>query len=96
MSAKCWLYSQQLSVAVDSVRAGVGTVASSESGLRFAALAPQLLAAKDLTELVEDAWLENPVKPSAKKPNLMVEELWRPDFTLTWYQTKNISMVFFG
>ena len=53
MSAKCWLYSQQLSVAVDSVRAGVGTVASSESGLRFAALAPQLLAAKDLTELVE-------------------------------------------
>ena len=40
----------------------------------------------NLTELVEDAWLENPVKPTAVKPSLMLEQLWRPDFTLTWYQ----------
>ena len=38
----------------------------------------------NLTELVEDAWLENPVKPTAEKPNVMLEEHWRPDFTLTW------------
>ena len=42
----------------------------------------------NLTELVEDAWLENPVAPTAEKPNLMLEERWRPDFTLTWYGTK--------
>ena len=39
----------------------------------------------NLSELVDDAWLENPVKPTGEKPNIMVDQLWRPDFTLTWY-----------
>ena len=35
-------------------------------------------------DLVEDAWLEDPIEPTKDKPNLMKDDLWRPDFTLTW------------
>ena len=35
-------------------------------------------------DLVMDAWLEDPKQPTKSKPNLMRDDLWTADFTLTW------------
>ena len=38
----------------------------------------------DLMELIEDSWLENPIKPTDPKTSLRKEDSWNADFTLTW------------
>ena len=38
----------------------------------------------NLSDLIRDSWLENPIHPTDPKPTLNNPKYWSSDFTLTW------------